>query len=126
MDNLYSLFYTGQQNPYGIGTWDSKKLKHSSSQPYLSNNIKTISSKKTNDNIKLPLILTKSRNRHHSKKDKNKYVTNSSLSSSTQYDVNKNRKELSNYIEDINHSIEAHLQNGNFIGQQKLKNIKNN
>ena len=37
MDNLYSLFYTGQQNPYGIGAWDSKgrKLKHSSSQPFL-------------------------------------------------------------------------------------------
>ena len=37
MDNLYSLFYTGQQNPYGPGAWDSRgrKLKHSSSQPFL-------------------------------------------------------------------------------------------
>ena len=31
MDNIYSLFYQGQQNQYGIGTWDIKghKLKHS-------------------------------------------------------------------------------------------------
>ena len=47
MDNLYSLFYTGQQNPYGIGAWDSKgrKLKHSSSQPFLYNHSRTLSKK---------------------------------------------------------------------------------
>ena len=126
MDNVYSLFYTGQQNPYGIGTWDSRKIKHSSSQPFLTNNIKTISSKKSNDKIKLPIIMTKTSHKNHSKKDKNKYTTNSSMSSSSQYDVTKNRKELSNYVKDINNSIAARLQNDNFIAQQKLNNIKNN
>ena len=41
MDNLYTLFYTGQRNPYGMGAWDSnkgRKLKHSSSQPSFYNN----------------------------------------------------------------------------------------
>ena len=41
MDNLYSKFYVGRQNPFGMGTWDSnmkRKLNHSISQPYLSQN----------------------------------------------------------------------------------------
>jgi hypothetical protein len=125
MDNVYSKFYTGQQSPYGFGTWDSRKIKHSSSQPFLTNNIKTISSKKSNDKVKLPIIMTKTSHRHRSKKDSNKYATNSSMSSASQYDVTKNR-ELSNYVKDINNSIAARLQNDNFIAQQKLNNIKNN
>ena len=42
------------------------------------------------------------------------------------YDTNKNRKELSNYIKDINYSVSTKLQNDNFISQQKLNNLKNN
>ena len=39
MENIYSKFYTGHKNPFGIGTWDSnnkirRKLNHSNSQPY--------------------------------------------------------------------------------------------
>ena len=33
MENIYSKFYTGHKNPFGIGTWDSnnkirRKLNH--------------------------------------------------------------------------------------------------
>ena len=39
MENIYSKFYTGRKDPFGIGTWDSnnnvrRKLHHSNSQPY--------------------------------------------------------------------------------------------
>lgn len=115
MDNLYSLFYTGQQNPYGAGAWDSnrgRKLKHSSSQPSLNNNntlppilteqIKknTQYSNNNNQNLKLPAIHSRptSHYRHKSKR----YKTNSSSESSYQYDVNNNRNELSNFVKDIN------------------------
>ena len=129
MDNLYSLFYTGQQNPYGIGAWDSKgrKLKHSSSQPFLYHHSRTLSKKNTrnsNDsqNLKLPLI----HSRPTSHRRKRKYTNSSSESSSYQYDANNNKKELSNFVKDINNSIAVRLQNDNFIAQQKLNNIKNN
>ena len=138
MDNIYSLFYTGQQNPYGIGTWDSRghKMKHSSSQPFLTNNsnkyhtsINDPKKRDSNiDNLKLPLINSRpsTHYRHHTKKSRKKYNTNSSIESSSQYDVNKNRKELSNFVKDINNSIAVRLQNDNFLAQQKLNNIKNN
>ena len=43
MDDIYSKFYIGNKNPFGIGTWDSntlgRRLNHSNSQPYfLTNN----------------------------------------------------------------------------------------
>ena len=122
MNGIYSKFYTGNESPFGIGTWDSnqhRKLKHSSSQPYfLTNN----SSKKNN------LILPPVNNNYNERERKNKlYTTHSSSSSSSfQYDINKNRKELSNYIKDINYSVANKLQNDNFIAQQKLNNLKNN
>ena len=39
MDNIYSLFYQGQQNFYSKETWGSKghKLKHSSSMGFYTN-----------------------------------------------------------------------------------------
>ena len=122
MNGIYSKFYTGNESPFGIGTWDSnqhRKLKHSSSQPYfLTNN----SSKKNN------LILPPVNTNYNKRERKNKlYTTHSSSSSSSfQYDINKNRKELSNYIKDINYSVANKLQNDNFIAQQKLNNLKNN
>ena len=141
MDNIYSLFYTGQQNPYGIGAWDSKgrKLKHSSSQPSYHTNSKTLppimaeqmkkntQNSSSNQKIKLPVILSRPESHHRHRKNSRRYRTNSSGSeSSYQYDANKNRKELSNFVKDINNSIAVRLQNDNFIAQQKLNNIKNN
>jgi len=138
MDNVYSLFYTGQQNPYGIGTWDSKrrKLKNSSSQPYLTSNSKNLphilseqNRKNTQysrdrEDLHLPLIHT-----NHNYKDKlrrYKTINSSESGSSYRYDTNANRKELSNFVKDINNSIAVRLQNDNLIAQQKLNNIKNN
>ena len=144
MDNIYSIFYTGQQNPFGIGTWDSKpkKLKHSSSQPFISNQAKSlppilseqIPNEKNNFNytqisnnnknqIKLPIIDSRPTSKYKSKKRRNR--TNSYDESSYNYDANKNKKELSNFINDINNGIAIRLQNDNFMTQQKLKNIKN-
>ena len=128
MDNLYSLFYTGQQSPYGPGAWDSRgrKLKHSGSQPFLYGKNKTLSRKNTQNSrdskdLKLPLIHSRPESRH-------RYKTNSSSHPSYDYDydVNKNRNELSNYVKDINNSIALKLQNDNFVAQQKLNNIKHN
>ena len=141
MDNLYSLFYQGQgqQNPYGIGTWDSKghKLKHSSSMPFYTNSKtlppilseqirKNTQNSSSSKKIKLPIIHSRPESYHRFKKINKKYKTNSSSESSYQYDVNQNRKELSNYVKDINNSIAVRLQNDNFLAQQKLNNIKNN
>jgi len=36
------------------------------------------------------------------------------------------RKELTNFVKDINKSIAVRLQNDNFKAHQKLNNIKNN
>ena len=140
MDNLYSLFYTGQQNPYGIGAWDSRsrKLKHSSSQPFLNINNKTLpriltenirkntQSSNNSQNIKLPLIHSRPESLHRHRKSGKRYRTRSSSHSSNDYDVDKNRNELSNYVKDINNSIALRLQNDNFVAQQKLNNIKHN
>ena len=87
MDNLYSLFYTGQQNPYGIGAWDSRsrKLKHSSSQPFLNINNKTLpriltenirkntQSSNNSQNIKLPLIHSRPESLHRHRKSGKRY-----------------------------------------------------
>ena len=120
MDNIYSLFYQGQgqQNPYGIGTWDSKghKLKHSSSMPFYTNSKtlppilseqirKNTQSSSNSKKIKLPIIHSRPESYHKYRKINKKYKTNSSSESSYQYDVNQNRKELSNYVKDINNSI---------------------
>ena len=122
MDNIYSKFYTGNTSPFGIGTWDSnhrRKLNKSSSLPYFPTN----SSIKKN-NLILPPVNSKYEN---GGKYIKQYPTQSSSSSSTfRYDTNKNRKELSNYIKDINYSVANKLQNDNFIAQQKLNNLKNN
>ena len=139
MDNIHSLFYSGkQQNPFGIGTWDSKghKLKHSSSLPYYNNKTlpptladqyrKKTQYSNTSQYIKLPIIHSRPGSYHKNIKTSKSYKTISSSESSYQYDVNKNRKELSNYVKDINNSIAVKLQNDNFIAQQKLNNIKNN
>ena len=45
----------------------------------------------------------------------------SNLSAIFRYEINKNRKELSNYIK-----VSNKLHNDNFISQQKLNNLKNN
>ena len=121
MDNLYSKFYVGRQNPFGMGTWDSnmkRKLNHSISQPYLSQN--STHSK----NLILPPVGSKYDN--GAKKYKNYQTQSSSSTSSYRYDTFKNRKELSNYIKDINYNVANKLQNDNFIAQQKLNNLKNN
>ena len=57
---------------------------------------------------------------HRNKKMIKKYKTNSSIESSYKYDINKNRKELSNYVKDINNSIAIRLQNYNFL-HNKIK-----
>ena len=122
MDNIYSKFYTGNTSPFGIGTWDSnhrRKLNKSSSLPYFPTNV----SNKSN-NLILPPVNPKYEN---GGKYIKQYPTQSSSSSiSLRYDTNKNRKELSNYIKDINYSVANKLQNDNFIAQQKLNNLKNN
>ena len=146
MENIYSVFYTGKPNPFGIGTWDSvpTKLKHSSSQPYISNksnplppilsdqvnngknnfnNTQFLS--KNNENLKLPIIDSRPASNYRPKKVK-RIRTKSSEESSYNYDENKTRKELSNFVKDINKGIAIRLQNDNFIAQQKLNNIKNN
>ena len=145
MENIYSVFYTGKPNPFGIGTWDSvaPKLKHSSSQPFISNQSKPLPpilseqangknnfnntqfSNKNKQNLKLPIIESRPGSNYRPKKAK-RYRTKSSDESSYNYDENKNRKELSNFVKDINKSIAVRLQNDNFIAQQKLNNIKNN
>ena len=122
MDNLYSKFYTGRTNPFGIGTWDSnfrRRLNHSSSQPNF------LSQKSSNSkNLILPPVSNKYDNGARKSKQ---YPTQSSSSISTyNYDPTRNRKELSNYIKDINYNVANKLQNDNFIAQQKLNNLKNN
>ena len=112
MDNINTLFYTGQQNPYGIGTWDSRgpKLKHSSSLPYYTNSKtlppilqeqkmrKNTQYSKDSNNIKLPIIHSRPSSYHRHKNVK-KYKTNSSSESlSYQFDANKNRKELCLFV----------------------------
>ena len=134
MENIYSLFYTGQQNPYGYGAWDSKggKLKHSSSLPYLTNYSKSENKNKNTHNsnnskkINLPNILSRPGSQYYKKKSKKRHITKSSSESSFQYDRNKNRNELSDYVNDINNNINEKLKNDNIITQQKLNNIKNN
>ena len=124
MENIYSKFYTGSTNPFGIGTWDSnnkirRKLNHSNSQPYfLSQN------SSDSKNLILPSISSKYDN--GAKKSKKYETQTSSFTSSYNYNTKKNRKELSNYIKDINNSVASKLQNDNFIAQQKLNNLKNN
>ena len=122
MNGVYSKFYTGNENPFGIGTWDSnlnRKLKKSSSQPYFLTNNST-----QKNNLVLPPINSKHEN--GTRKIRQFTTKSSNSSSSYQYDLNKNRKELSNYIKDINFSVANKLQNDNFIAQQKLNNLKNN
>ena len=124
MDNIYSKFYTGEKNPFGIGTWDSnlnrRRLNHSNSQSYYLSN-KSFRKNK----LILPPVGSKYEN---GGKIFNQYPTqsSSSLSSSFHYDTKKNRNELSNYIKDINYNVANKLQNDNFIAQQKLNNLKNN
>ena len=141
MDNINSMFYTGQQNQFGSLDNRPRNLKHSNSQPYFSNqNLPPILSEqfayknnnfnntqlsnKSNQILKLPII--DSRPISQFKSHKRRYRTNSSDDSSYKYDYNKNKNELSNFIRDINNSIAVRLQNDNFIAQQKLNNIKNN
>ena len=126
MENIYSKFYTGRKDPFGIGTWDSnnskirRKLNHSNSQPYfLSQN------SSDSKNLILPAISSKYDNGARKPK-KYETQTSSFSSSSYNYNTNKNRKELSNYIKDINKSVASKLQSDNFMAQQKLNNLKNN
>ena len=125
MENIYSKFYTGRKDPFGIGTWDSnnnkirRKLNHSNSQPYLLSQDSSDSK-----NLLLPPISSKYDN--GARKPKKYETQTSSFSSSYNYDTKKNRKELSNYIKDINKSVASKLQNDNFMAQQKLNNLKNN
>ncbi len=118
MENIYSVFYTGKPNPFGIGTWDSvpPKLKHSSSQPFISNTSKPLPpilseqvnngknnfnntqfSNKNNKNLKLPIIDSRPASNYRPKKVK-RIRTKSSEESSYNYDENKTRKELSNFV----------------------------
>ena len=125
MENIYSKFYTGRKDPFGIGTWDSsnnkirQKLNHSNSQPYFLSQDSSDSK-----NLILPPISSKYDN--GARKPKKYETQTSSFSSSYNYDTKKNRKELSNYIKDINKSVASKLQNDNFMAQQKLNNLKNN
>ena len=124
MENIYTKFYTGQKNPFGIGTWDSnnkrrRKLNHSNSQPYFLSQDSSDSK-----NLILPPISSKYDN--GAKKSKKYETQTSSIASSYNYDTRKNRKELSNYIKDINNSVANKLQSDNYIAQQKLNNLKNN
>ena len=124
MENIYSKFYTGHKNPFGIGTWDSnnkirRKLNHSNSQPYFLSQDSSDSK-----NLILPPIASKYEN--GAKKSKKYETQTSSFTSSYKYDTKKNRKELSNYIKDINRSVASKLQNDNFIAQKRLNDLKNN
>ena len=124
MENIYSKFYTGRKDPFGIGTWDSnnnvrRKLHHSNSQPYFFSH-----NSSNSKNLILPPVSSKYDN--GARKFKQYETQTSSITSSYNYDTNKNRKELSNYIKDINKSVANKLQNDNFIAQQKLNNLKNN
>ena len=124
MENIYSKFYTGRKNPFGIGTWDSdnkirRKLNHSNSQPYFISQNSSDSK-----NLILPQISSKYEN--GAKKPKKYETQTSSISSTYNYDTKKNRKELSNYIRDINNSVANKLQSDNYIAQKKLNNLKNN
>lgn len=124
MENIYSKFYTGRKDPFGIGTWDSnnnvrRKLHHSNSQPYFYSQ-----NSSNSKNLILPPVSSKYDN--GARKFKQYETQTSSFTSSYNYDTNKNRKELSNYIKDINKSVANKLQNDNFIAQQKLNNLKNN
>ena len=139
MESIYSLFYTGTQSPFGIGTWDTKgkKLNNSSSTPYFIGNSRNLKPKlaekmkkkekysQDGEYIKLPKLTSK----YDSLFSKNKKRTrkmSSESSSISGYDTKKHRKELSSYISDINNSIAMRLQNDNLIAQKKLNNMKNN
>ena len=124
MDNVYPKFYKGEKYPFGFGTMDSnanrRRLNRSNSQPYFLHNHSYRKNK-----LILPSVGPKYENEG---KIFNQYQTQSSSSSSSSflYGTNKNRKELSNYIKDINYKVANKLQNNNFIAQQKLNNLKNN
>ena len=138
MDNVYSKMYAGHTNISEIGSGGSKhrKLKHSSSVPYFTNqsnnypqifsdhlsykriNNNTNLSNNSNQKLRLPIIESMPRRK--------RYITKSSEQSSYSYHSKNNRNELSNFMQDINKNISSRLQNDNFIAQQKLNNIKNN